>query len=89
MENLKTLKYRGPYPNGFDGQFEKSWSLRFFIHFVGDLHQPLHVATRCTPAMPECDAGGNKFPLKGSPNELHALWDQAMNYLKPDGGRVY
>jgi hypothetical protein len=85
---LKTLKYRGSYPPGFDGQFEKAWALRFFVHLVGDLHQPLHVTSRCTKAMPECDAGGNLFPLTGTPNELHALWDEAMTYLKPDGGRV-
>ncbi len=62
--------------------------LRFFIHMVGDFHQPLHVTSRCTKEMPECDAGGNKFVIKGSPKELHALWDQALNFLKPDGGRV-
>ncbi len=62
--------------------------LRFFIHMVGDFHQPLHMTSRCTQAMPACDAGGNKFKLKGSAKVLHALWDYALGFLKPDGGRV-
>jgi len=89
IEGFRTIKNTGPYPAHFDGIFEKSFMLRFFIHMVGDMHQPLHMSTRCTPELPECDAGGNKFTLKGSPSELHALWDQAMNFLKPDGGRVF
>ena len=88
IEGLKTLKFHGPYPSSFDGIFEKSFMLRFFIHLVGDMHQPLHMSTRCTPELPECDAGGNKFTLKGTPSELHALWDQCLNFLKPDGSRV-
>ena len=87
-EGLRTLKHRGPYSGHFDGLFEKSFMLRFFIHMVGDFHQPLHMATRCTKALPTCDAGGNKFPLQGSTAELHALWDHAMEYLRPEGGRV-
>ncbi len=57
-------------------------ALRFVIHFVGDLHQPLHATTNT-------DRGGNCVPLafgnrkphaKGtsySP-ELHGIWDTEM-----------
>ena len=78
-----TIKYRPPFPYHFDGHFEKSLGLRFLIHMVGDMHQPLHVATRCTPAHPECDAGGNNFPINGGQitKNLHALWDQAMQKI--------
>ena len=88
VECLKTLKYSGPYPHHFDGVFEKSFMMRFFIHMVGDLHQPLHTASRCTPAHPGCDFVGRKFILKGDPEDLHSLWDYAMGPLKPEGGRV-
>src|SRR5438270_13657961 len=40
---------------------EKTKALRFLIHYVGDIHQPLHCATRVTQAMPEGDRGGNDF----------------------------
>eukprot|EP00826_Nyctotherus_ovalis_P008483 TRINITY_DN121_c0_g1_i1.p1 TRINITY_DN121_c0_g1~~TRINITY_DN121_c0_g1_i1.p1 ORF type:complete len:297 (-),score=82.71 TRINITY_DN121_c0_g1_i1:115-1005(-) len=80
----KTMKYRPPYPFHFDGRFEKSFALRFLIHTVGDLHQPLHTATRCTPSMPKCDGGGNRFRIKGHlfTRNLHALWDQAMGFIE-------
>jgi len=57
-------------------------ALRYIIHFVGDLHQPLHSTTND-------DEGGNCVPVKYfrrkarehghsfSPN-LHSLWDTAI-----------
>jgi hypothetical protein len=57
-------------------------ALRYVIHFVGDLHQPLHAVTNS-------DEGGNCVPVKYfrrqprerghvySPN-LHSLWDTAI-----------
>jgi hypothetical protein len=57
-------------------------ALRYVIHFVGDLHQPLHTITNA-------DEGGNCVPVKyfrRSPQEhnhyfspnLHGLWDTAI-----------
>lgn len=48
-------------------------ALRFLIHFVGDLHQPLHVGR-------DEDQGGNKIHLSwfGRPTNLHAVWDEAL-----------
>ena len=51
---------------------ERVMALAFLIHFVGDLHQPLHVADRG-------DQGGNRLPvaygvIAGRTN-LHLAWD--------------
>lgn len=63
--------------------------LGYVFHLVGDLHQPLHAATRVTPARKEGDAGGNQFKLANVPevDNLHAYWDSAagaFNFWRPD-----
>jgi hypothetical protein len=52
---------------------DKQLALRFIVHLVGDLHQPLHVG-KC------CDKGGNdvKVTWFGKPTNLHAAWDSAI-----------
>ncbi len=54
----------------------KSYDLVWLLHLVGDIHQPLHAATRVTQAHPKGDAGGNFVKLFGdaAPN-LHSYWD--------------
>src|SRR6266566_6317469 len=48
---------------------EKLKSLKFLGHWVGDLHQPLHVSF-------EEDRGGNKLRDSGPcQNNLHSVWD--------------
>jgi hypothetical protein len=61
---------------------KRAEALRYIIHFVGDLHQPLHTVTNA-------DEGGNCVPVKYfrrgphehnhslSPN-LHSIWDTAI-----------
>ena len=48
-------------------------ALRFLIHFIGDLHQPLHCADNR-------DRGGNtvRVVLQGEQTNLHAIWDTAV-----------
>lgn len=67
---------------------EQAEALRFIIHFVGDIHQPLHCATRVTtvPKRPEGDMGGNDFQIKvrGDNNrlrsvKLHSYWDGGID----------
>jgi hypothetical protein len=64
-------------------QPSQRWSeldeLRYLVHLVGDLHQPLHAAT-------DADQGGNceqLIPPRDNSKNLHALWDggiiQEMN----------
>ncbi len=62
-------------------------ALRFLVHFVGDVHQPMHCAYRYG------DMGGNMIPVEsfqgrhysfgaGTPTpysqSIHSVWDEAM-----------
>lgn len=51
----------------------KKTALRFLIHFIGDLHQPLHLGYKH-------DGGGNDVSLKwyGKNTNLHSLWDSGL-----------
>ena len=59
---------------------EKARALAFLIHFVGDIHQPLHSTTMYTRAMPNGDRGGNSFMILDPHEKLHALWDDGCGY---------
>jgi hypothetical protein len=54
---------------------EKRLALKFLMHLVGDLHQPLHVADHH-------DRGGNAVPVFHgaieSPDNLHSYWDTRL-----------
>jgi hypothetical protein len=66
---------------------ERQRALRFIVHFVGDLHQPLHAATDTHVPGPGGDHGGNavkaqltssdpEFPYHSLPTgSLHGVWD--------------
>jgi S1/P1 Nuclease len=58
----------------------KSYDLVWLLHLVGDIHQPLHCATRVSSADPQGDAGGNDVKFCGPKatkctGELHSYWD--------------
>lgn len=61
----------------------KAWALAWMIHLVGDLHQPLHCASRYTTdaatGKPIDDQGGNRVRLSGKQTNLHAFWDDALD----------
>ena len=52
---------------------EKQFYLKLLIHFIGDLHQPMHLAKKE-------DKGENKIKIKwfGKSSNLHRLWDSDM-----------
>ena len=52
---------------------KKNFALKFIVHLIGDLHQPLHVGNGL-------DQGGNKCKVLFHKKEtnLHALWDEGM-----------
>ena len=62
-------------------------ALRYLLHFVGDIQQPLHCSTGVTTNKPAGDAGGNGFSLSGNWSNLHSLWDAGGGYLT-DGALV-
>ncbi len=55
--------------------------LAWIFHLVGDVHQPLHAASRVTsrPDEREGDRGGNGFALDDWNRNLHAFWDGALD----------
>ena len=57
-----------------------STSMRFLIHYTGDVHQPLHAMARVDNEFPAGDRGGNSFPVKSldGANNLHAVWDSVV-----------
>ncbi len=60
----------------------RSLFLRFLLHFVGDIHQPLHCIERFSLAHPNGDRGGNLFAINTKKvKNLHQLWDQGIGKL--------
>lgn len=64
-----------------DGRWSQLDALRFLVHFVGDIHQPLHTIS-------DADLGGNceqLDPAIGKAKNLHALWDgEIVNAINPN-----
>ena len=48
-------------------------ALKFVVHFVGDVHQPLHAGYRA-------DKGGNTYQVQfaGKGSNLHRVWDSGL-----------
>jgi len=57
---------------------KKAFHLRMLVHFIGDLHQPLHVGMAK-------DKGGNDFQVRwfDDGTNIHSVWDTKMiDYYK-------
>lgn len=74
----------------------KSIEIRNLIHWVGDIHQPLHTVSRFSKALPDGDQGGNLFKIKHydtpSWNNLHFIWDHIFDLPEkptPTGGDLW
>ncbi len=59
---------------------KKSYALRLLIHYIGDIHQPLHATARVDSKYPKGDAGGNfvSIPAKDGAKNLHSVWDSVL-----------
>jgi hypothetical protein len=66
-DNLKVLK------NKKRSKAERAFALKFLVHLMGDIHQPLHVGNGL-------DRGGNhcKVIYHGEEVNLHKLWDEKL-----------
>jgi hypothetical protein len=52
---------------------EQNFHLKMLVHFMGDLHQPMHIGQKE-------DKGGNSIQVEwfGSGTNLHSVWDSKM-----------
>ncbi|RMF10354.1 MAG: S1/P1 Nuclease [Candidatus Neomarinimicrobiota bacterium] len=73
--------YRKILANPEASQEQKREALKFLVHFVADLHQPLHAGHKA-------DRGGNDIPVifNGEETNLHRVWDYQI--LEEEGLEV-
>jgi hypothetical protein len=82
--NPRKRNPRGDVFSAFDGfvktlhsedasKAEKAHALKFLVHIVGDMHQPLHFGHKG-------DRGGNSIKVKwfGGKSNLHQVWDSKL-----------
>ena len=76
-EFLKVIK-----ENFSDVQDQKAFALRLVIHYIGDIHQPLHVVAEVDSNHPRGDKGGNDEKVPDTSGDgvdnLHAIWDSVI-----------
>jgi hypothetical protein len=74
-ENVYTalIKEEGILADENAGREERVYALKYVVHFVGDIHQPMHVSRAE-------DKGGNTIQVQydGQGTNLHSLWDTKM-----------
>jgi len=79
LEHPKDSYIKTTVENSTKGSEENAVSVavRLLIHYVGDIHQPLHATSRVDKEYPKGDFGGNTvhLPAKDGVTNLHALWD--------------
>lgn len=53
--------------------FDRKDALKFLVHLIGDIHQPMHLGNLA-------DRGGNEIDVlvNGETTNLHALWDNGL-----------
>src|SRR6185312_11260896 len=65
---------------------DRTEALKFLVHFMGDITQPLHCADR------DNDRGGNArlvfYPGERKATNLHAVWDTSLLKTDMQGRRV-
>ncbi|HVT58189.1 MAG TPA: S1/P1 nuclease [Thermoanaerobaculia bacterium] len=90
VERLRFLAAALADPHLDPGQ--KAIDLAWVLHLVGDVHMPLHCASRVTAGEPHGDQGGNLFKL-GPEMNLHRFWDDILTLTYPrqpgEGDELY
>jgi hypothetical protein len=84
---LGVIATPAPAPGSVAAEQDPVYLLPWLLHLAGDVHQPLHCATRyrkdqVNPAngRPWSDLGGNTVNVVGAFN-LHAFWDDALGIV--------
>ncbi len=85
--SAQIIRMRKILADRHEGDVQRLTALAFLVHFVGDIHQPLHVADHD-------DRGGNLVILRNPPASLagdgtrpvslHWLWDSLPDWLQSD-----
>ncbi|MGH9448843.1 MAG: S1/P1 nuclease, partial [Terriglobia bacterium] len=70
---VKTEQFLSVLTDPDAGRAQKALALKFVVHFIGDLHQPLHCENND-------DEGGNtrEVIFEGHPDRLHWVWDTGL-----------
>lgn len=64
------------------GTWEKAFALRWIIHLIADIHEPLHCCTLFNLYFPKGDRGGNLYAVRDSlGHNLHMMWDAGCGAL--------
>jgi hypothetical protein len=74
LEHLRAVLMDTNQPPG-----ERAIAMAWVLHLVGDVHQPLHCASRVTAQEPKGDQGGNTFKLDAANESLHHYWDGMLD----------
>ena len=72
-EDISKLNFREFILDANTSKEDKAFYLKLLVHFIGDLHQPMHVGRAE-------DKGGNDMQVRWFDNgtNLHAVWDSKM-----------
>jgi nuclease S1 len=77
-------KFEKVLKNPHSSEADRRLALKFVVHFVGDLHQPLHCEDNN-------DKGGNMVQVVffSQPTNLHAVWDSGiLHQIRPYGNQL-
>ncbi len=59
---------------------DRAVALCWYLHLMGDMHQPLHCSAWFSQEFPQGDMGGNSVAIQpqSAPVKLHAFWDDLL-----------
>mmetsp|Transcript_14374 Transcript_14374/g.17152 ORF Transcript_14374/g.17152 Transcript_14374/m.17152 type:complete len:219 (-) Transcript_14374:138-794(-) len=81
-EDMTGNTYVDKIKESFDDEKDQvSFALRLIIHYVGDIHQPLHAVSGVSDEYPKGDRGGNSEwidPSIDGVKNLHSVWDSVI-----------
>ncbi len=68
---------------------DRAKALSFVVHFIGDIHQPMHCVTLYSLQFQNGDRGGNAYRLQDARvDNLHQLWDQGVFWYQGKSAQV-